>query len=79
MIFAFFWISVDAFKDSWYSVLVIFFSLIFDSTFKDIKDARKNNVQEEVESDWEVNNEYDGVDPTDIICRQHNIRKVGCC
>ena len=61
------------------SLFMIIFCLVFDSALENIKYARKNNVQEEVQSDCEVNYENDCKFPADIVCRQHNIREVCCC
>ena len=61
------------------SLFMIIFCLVFDSALENIKYARKNNVQEEVQSNCEVNYENDCKFPAYIVCRQHNIRKVCCC
>ena len=61
------------------SLFMIFFCLVFDSTLENIKYTRKNYVQEEVQSDCEVNYENDCEFPADIVCRQHNIWEVCSC
>ena len=62
-------VSVVRIYDSRDSLFMIIFSLVFDSALENIEYTRKNDVQEEVQSNCEIDYENDCKLPADIVRR----------